>query len=99
MTTKVTSTIQITVSSLVPFVRDTYAHDFGEGAKVLRPYHLSWRSDFGLSSLIEPDVMVMLAEVILAHGQGSQKDIWHGVFVSTVLSGTEVSNQPLDPGG
>ena len=89
MTTKVTSTIQITVSSLVPFVRDTYAHDFGEGAKVLRPYHLSWRSDFGLSSLIEPDVMVMLAELILAHG----------VFVSTVLSGTEVSNQPIDPGG
>ena len=43
--------------------------------------------------------MVMLAEVILAHGQGSQKDIWHGVFVSTVLSGTEVSNQPIDPGG
>ena len=68
------STTQFSVNSLVSCVRETYAHDFGEGAKVLRPYHLSWRADFGLSSMIEPDVLVMLAEVILAEGQGSQPD-------------------------
>lgn len=55
---------------MVSFARGTYANDFGEGTKVLRPYHLSWRADFGLSSMIEPDVLVMLAEVILAEGQG-----------------------------
>lgn len=40
---------------------------------------MAWRSDFGLSQLIEPEAMEMLAEAILVRGQLGTKH-WHQSF-------------------
>lgn len=46
-----------------------------EGQHCLRPFHLAWRSDFGLSSMIEPDEMYTLAELYLTEGHLATKKI------------------------
>lgn len=48
--------------------RHTYSDQLSEGPQLLRPYHLSWRSDFGLSAILEPDEMYTLAELYLTNG-------------------------------
>ena len=48
--------------------RVSYCREICAGPQLLRPYHLCWRADFGLSSMIEPDVLLMLAELYLSEG-------------------------------
>jgi hypothetical protein len=48
--------------------RLVYSNELTVGAQVLRPFHLAWRADFGLSAIIEPETLVELAELILLHG-------------------------------
>ena len=49
--------------------RDTYCSEISDGPQLLRPYHLAWRSDFGLSGVLEPEELYTLAELVLAEGQ------------------------------
>ena len=48
--------------------RHTYSDQLSEGPQLLRPYHLAWRGDFGLSAILEPDEMYTLAELYLTNG-------------------------------
>lgn len=54
------------------WARHTYAEELVEGAQMLRPFNLAWRSDFGLSSICEPDEMMTLAELYLTEGLPSR---------------------------
>lgn len=38
------------------------------GPKVLRPYQLAWRADFGLTQMCDPDELESLVELILSEG-------------------------------
>lgn len=49
-------------------VRISYTNELTTGPHAVRPWQLAWRSDFGLSSLCEPDELYTLAELILAEG-------------------------------
>eukprot|EP00435_Cladocopium_sp_Y103_P070774 s395_g36.t1 len=42
--------------------RLAYSKELTVGPQVLRPFHLSWRADFGLSAIIEPDNLLELVE-------------------------------------
>lgn len=48
-------------------LRKVYATD-GTKAGLLRPWQLSWRSDFGVSNMVEPDVAELLVELYLSEG-------------------------------
>lgn len=45
-----------------------YSKELTAGPQLLRPFHLSWRADFGLSAFIEPDNLVEIVELILLNG-------------------------------
>ena len=51
-----------------PCARFTYSDDMEIGAKYLRPFHLSFRSDFGLPGMADPFDMVTLMELICTQG-------------------------------
>lgn len=48
--------------------RLSYSAELSVGPQILRPFHLAWRADFGLSALIEPETVIELAELILLNG-------------------------------
>ena len=55
------------------FARHDYSADLEEGPKLLRPWMLAFRSDFGLSQVQEPDQLIELAEMFLMEGSFGNK--------------------------
>ncbi|CAL1167352.1 unnamed protein product [Cladocopium goreaui] len=55
-------------STFPPDDRLLYSKELTAGPQLLRPFHLSWRADFGLSAIIEPDNLVEIVELILLNG-------------------------------
>ena len=64
--------------------RLVYSTELTVGAQLLRPFHLSWRADFGLSAIIEPDNLVELVELILLNGLLRSNLSFHGGGVDSV---------------
>ena len=49
-----------------------YSNDLTTGPKLLRPWMLSYRADFGLAQVMEPEELLQLAELYLVEGSFAQ---------------------------
>ena len=54
-------------TSMTKRPRTTYAVDY-KGATHLRPYMLCWRADAGCSGYIEPEISVVIMELMALEG-------------------------------
>ena len=52
----------------ISLARHCYATDMDTGVNRLRPYHLSWRGDFGLAQMYEPEDFENLLQLVLRRG-------------------------------
>lgn len=50
--------------------RLNYATDYS-GPAYLRPFMLAWRADAGCSGFIEPDIALMMIELVCVEGLGA----------------------------
>lgn len=48
--------------------RQEYSEDLSAGPKILRPWMLHFRSDFGLAQVMEPEELLTLAQLYLVEG-------------------------------
>ncbi|CAK9030600.1 unnamed protein product, partial [Durusdinium trenchii] len=93
--------------SFPPSSHRNYADSFRPGPVCLRPWHLHWRSDYGLAGHADPEEHLRLCELILTTGFRTDSDLLGverlAVFMPTDewLDGTQGGLEclpPLEPG-